>query len=187
MRCGWLIKIRNLLTSAVLLLSTFSLHFPKSIFTFYLHLLSASPSIKIEFKIFEKKLERMSLAESSSLPLTTEIFQHVHSFLPPSSIATSTAVNREWRSTLLSTSTLHMEIDLSKLNGTFEMKRILGHFVRLANLSNHSLVRVNLNLSSFWPIWKAKMKINQEPMGYNSLVETLTKSRESERCGIHDR
>lgn len=92
--------------------------------------------------------------------LPDEMFTHTLSFLPPSGVAISSAVSREWRRLNLSAPLLHNEVDLSdpkwKLPRGYaderrkaEMDLFNSHFSRLSSLSLNRLVKVSLNLSSF--------------------------------------
>lgn len=88
--------------------------------------------------------------------LPNEVLSHSLSFLPPSSIARTTAISRQWRATVHSIQSLHREIDLSNLQEGSEEEgfEILIHFTRLSTLSSHTLVKISLNLTSFYNEWR---------------------------------
>lgn len=83
--------------------------------------------------------------------LPNELFAHSLSFLPPQSIANTTALSKRWRSTVHSHQSLHREVDLS---GFLEAPAILYHLTHLSFLASHSLVKVSLNLGSFFNDWE---------------------------------
>lgn len=84
--------------------------------------------------------------------LPNELFAHSLSFLPPQSIATTTALSKRWRSTIHSNSTLHREVDLSKWKEV-KPKVIFRTFVRLSSLALDHLVKVSFNLQPFFDDW----------------------------------
>lgn len=81
--------------------------------------------------------------------LPSELFFKSLSYLGPISIASSSAVSREWKHSLRSNPNLHREIDLGHLNEEFEISFILYHFSQLSQLSLHSLSKVTINLGAF--------------------------------------
>lgn len=95
--------------------------------------------------------------------LPFELFSHSLSFLPPQSIAISSALSQKWRSTINSSPALHNEIDLLSWEQE-ESIPILFHFNRVSALSLDRLVKVSLNLTSFW-----EDTIKQEPQGLSTL------------------
>lgn len=84
--------------------------------------------------------------------LPEEIFSLALSFLPPCSIAYTTALSRKWRTIVHSHKALHREVDLSVL-GKDQIIAISRHFPRLSALSSNTLVKVTLNMTSFWQEW----------------------------------
>ena len=81
--------------------------------------------------------------------LPSELFFKSLSYLGPFSIASSSAVSREWKDSLRSNPNLHREIDLGHLNEDFEISFIIYHFSQLSQLSLHSLTKVTINLGAF--------------------------------------
>lgn len=81
------------------------------------------------------------------LPL--EVFSHALSFLPPSSLAHSSAVCT-WRQTILSNPILHQVVDLISMKEEEDLLPILSHFSRLSSLSFNRLTKVSLNLFPFY-------------------------------------
>lgn len=79
-----------------------------------------------------------------------EIFSHLLSHLPPSSLAQSNAVSHEWRTSILSNPTLHQIMDLSNLSGRKDSHRVIYHFIRLSSLSLHRIANLSLNLTPFF-------------------------------------
>lgn len=85
--------------------------------------------------------------------LPNGLLSHALSFLPPASIAATTALSRRWRATTHSNSTLHREVDLSRWREG-EMDVILLNFVRLSSLASNRLVKVSLNFQGFFNEWE---------------------------------
>lgn len=82
--------------------------------------------------------------------LLPELFPHLLSFLPPSGVATSSAVSRDWRTLINSDFSLHQEIDLSNLGLGSNPDQITNHLQRLSALAHQRVIKLSLNLSSYW-------------------------------------
>lgn len=84
-----------------------------------------------------------------------ETFSKLISFLPPSSIANSSATCTKWREVINSDTTLHREIDLSKMGVQSNPDRIILHLNRLSSLALNQVVKISLDLSSFFEAFEA--------------------------------
>lgn len=112
--------------------------------------------------------------------LPQEMLSRVFFFLPPSSIATSSALNKVWRNSILSNPVLHQGIDLTKLNRDEDMTNILYHFSRLSSLASNRLVKVSLNLTAFWNEFvEAALSNNKRILLFDVFLNLLRNSRES--------
>lgn len=79
-----------------------------------------------------------------------ELFCQSLSFLRPSSIATSSAVSAKWRAVIQADSTLHQEIDLLKMSIDSDPDQIILHLNRLSSLALNQVMRLSLDVSSFF-------------------------------------
>lgn len=82
--------------------------------------------------------------------LPNETFASLFSHLPISSTAISSAVSKQWRQLILSTPTLHSELDLTKFSGEDDLAPIFYHLPRLCQLSQNRFVKMDLNLTAFF-------------------------------------
>lgn len=79
------------------------------------------------------------------LALPSELFSHSLSFLPPASIAASSAICRSWRTSVLSNSFLHNEVGLSKMGRGSQPDKVVEHLSRISALARFKLVNVSLD------------------------------------------
>lgn len=101
--------------------------------------------------------------------LPNEMFSSILSFLPPSSIAHSSAASRLWRSTILSNPTLHQEIDLTSMLANLP---ILYHYSRLSSLALNQVVKLSLNLTPFYN--EFSQNLEQEDRSFSGLDVLLS-------------
>lgn len=103
--------------------------------------------------------------------LPSDLFGYLLSFLPLASIATSSAISREWRTTVNSSLLLHREIDFLHLGSEAQMEDIIQNFNRISSLSLNRLLRVSFNLSSFIKKLKVKKRRGFQLSSFDPLAE----------------
>lgn len=81
--------------------------------------------------------------------LSQEMFSQVLSSFPPTVIARSSLVCHSWRTSILSTPSLHTELDLTSSGESSQIYRLLYDFTRLSALSLNSLIRASFDISHF--------------------------------------
>lgn len=114
--------------------------------------------------------------------LLPELFAHSLSFLPPTSIASSNAVDKSWRNIILANPILHQEIDLLRLGEGSNIDQVIDHFARLSALALQKLVKVSLNLSCFWDDFEENHKgKGPASTGLSLLFQILLNSNETIR------
>lgn len=119
-----------------------------------------------------------SLRDPTTAP-PSETFCQLLSSLPPSSIATSIAVSTNWRNLVHANLNLHREVDLSKVNSCYQT---MQHFNRISSLALDRLLKVSLNLSSFWePEWWRHDRYEDKGPAIDLLMNALSRSRETLR------
>lgn len=112
--------------------------------------------------------------------LPNEMFSSILSFLPPSSIAHSSAASRLWRNTILSSPTLHQEIDLTSMSSDEDLLLVVGHFVRLSSLALNQIVRLSLNLNPFLHEFQEGVEVsNQRMSAFDILLTALDQPKRS--------
>jgi len=117
------------------------------------------------------------------LALPSELFSQLLSFLPPQGIAASSAICRQWRASITSNPVLHRDIDLTGMGLGSEMEDVIRHFSRLSSLALHQVVKVSVDLSSFWEDFE-RIPIEEkdwERTGFNRLLQLLLDSRRTLR------
>lgn len=112
--------------------------------------------------------------------LPSELFSRLFHFLPLSATGTSTAINRQWRQAILSNSTLHTEVDLTKFTGESHVAPVFYHLTRLGSLSLNKLVKVFLNLNAFYEEFRLQ-KDSSRAVGLEYLFLVLSNSKETLR------
>lgn len=115
-----------------------------------------------------------SSAIDPMLALPSELFSQLLSFLPPQGIAASSAICRQWRASITSNPFLHRDIDLTGMGLGSEMEDVIRHFSRLSSLALHQVVKVSVDLSSFWEDFE-RIPIEEkdwERTGFESITST---------------
>lgn len=136
-----------------------------------------APLLSLSLFTIKMRTNQASLQDpNQALPF--DLFSHLLSFLPPASIATSSAICSQWRSSIMSTPTLHREIDLSNLGKHSSPQIINNHLNSLSALALYRVKEVSLNLSSLWEEFMRSSSMGRF-MELNSLLDILDKSRET--------
>lgn len=110
-----------------------------------------------------------------------EIATKFLSFLSPSSIATSSAVSLKWRTFIHSNSTLHKDIDLTKMGLDSDPEQLLLHLNRLSSLALNRVVRMSLNISSIFKLFE----FDPKGVGFKTLFQ-LSKALQNSRDSIQE-
>jgi hypothetical protein len=115
---------------------------------------------------------------NEKLPL--EIFVSTLSLLPPSSIAQASVTSREWRRDILSSPSLHREIDLTSMSSFQDLSLIVKHFNRISTLSHNRVIKVSLHMTPFFlEFEKYLYQEFKRFVALDLLLENLRQSKET--------